>query len=269
MCRLYGQISLKPSAAYRELAESARSLLAQSHAKKGREQKDGWGLGRYDPKPRIVKSEKPVYQEAEKFKRAAREARSRILIAHIRAASNPRKLPIKRLISPENSQPFSYGNLLFAHNGTVNIPDKVFENLGAYRKRVKGLNDSEIYFWQLVKFLEKKGSIPEALEACVRELWSLKAEGQKPYYGLNALVSDGKSLYAFCHYPAPEDGPRALCTPSRPWGRMVFKKKPGRVLISSEPADSSGRWKDIQDGEFLSVGPRLEITRRKLCVSPT
>jgi predicted glutamine amidotransferase len=261
MCRLFGQLSLMPRDAADLLAESPRSLLAQSDARASDPQKDGWGIAYFGGRRRrVLKSPRPVFREAGRFASAAARARSRAVIGHIRAASNPRGVVPRRLISLANTQPFSDGTWAFCHNGTLQIPDEVARFLGPYRSRLRGINDSEVFFWQLRKHIDAQGDPAEALKACVREIWGIW-EGCKrrypnkrsPYTGLNALVSDGKSLYALCHYPwRPKH--KALMS-SQPWGVMSLARRGGRVVIASEDMDG-GRWDRLGPAEVVSVTTR-------------
>jgi len=124
-------LSISASNANKYLLEDPCSLYAQSKKDPKRLQGDGWGIGFYkNEDPILIKSEKPIYMDYEDFSSAVQQARSRIIIAHIRRASNPRGLPREKIISKENSQPFMYGKYIFAHNGTITIPDEVAETLG-------------------------------------------------------------------------------------------------------------------------------------------
>lgn len=271
MCRLLGQISLEPASAFDGLAGDPRSLLALSDLDPARLQADGWGIGWYaGSRPRIVKSPSPAFRERPRFVGTARSARARVVIGHIRRASNPRGLPKRRLLSPANAQPFAHGSVLFAHNGQLNIPDEIAKFLGAYRRRLRGLNDSEVYFWQFIKFLDAYGSVPEALKACIREtagVWrgcrARYPRFRAPYTGLNAVVSDGRSLHALCHFP--HDGGAAALGGSQPYGRMSLGRRDGKVIVASE-AQASGRWTLSKPAEIVSVTPagrRLAVKRER------
>ena len=283
MCRLFGQISASPTSAGDLLVDSERSLLRQADFDPGNPQRDGWGVAWFEGgTPRILKSAAPVFDEPRRFAEAASRARSTAVIGHLRAASNPRGIQARRLIRLDNTQPFTDGRLVFAHNGTLNIPDAVEARLGAYRRRVRGLNDSEVYFWQFVKHLDGLGSVAEALAACVEETWDIwrrlppRGAARRPYTGLNTLVSDGRSLTALCHYyTAP--GCSSIFSPSQPWGFMSMARRraatgngsaPDRVVISSEDLDA-GRWERLgADGpEIVAAelrGSRLSVRRRPL-----
>lgn len=271
MCRLFGQISLSPRTASDYLAEVPRSLLRQSDARPADLQKDGWGLAYFSAprRPRIVKSPRPVFREASRFSALAARSRSRVVVGHIRAASNPRGVTSKRLITLANTQPFTDGHWVFCHNGTLQIPDEVARFLGPYRSRIRSLNDSEVYFWQLRKFIDARGGdVAEALKACVRETWAIWAacrgrypKKKAPYTGLNALASDGKGLYALSHYPS-RPGHKAFFT-DQPWGVMSLARRGTRVVIASEDLDQ-GRWDRLGAAEVVSavaIDGRLVVRR--------
>lgn len=269
MCRLFGQISLSPRTASDFLAEAPRSLLKQSNARAQDLQKDGWGVAYFPGNgPRVIKSPKPLFEEASRFKTLAARARSRVVVGHVRAASNPRGVPAGRLINLANTQPFTDGTWVFCHNGTLQIPDEVARLLGPYRSKVRSVNDSEVFFWQLRKFVDVHGDVARALKSCVREIWGLWAgcrsryKGKRaPYTGLNALVSDGKGLYALCHYPS-RPGHKAFFS-GQPWGRMSLARRGGRVVIASEDLDG-GRWERLGKAEVVSIerkGGRMAVKR--------
>lgn len=274
MCRLFGQVSAQAGPATRFLADAERSLLRQSNfAGKDRFQKDGWGIGWYGASARSVRSAEPVFDEAPRFRRAAALARSRIVVAHIRYASNPRGLAHPRLLGIQNSQPFSHGDILFAHNGTLNIPDEVQANLGPYRRQVRGVNDSEVFFWQFVKHLELCRDVGRALEACIHETWRLWEEcrGRRrdkgtPYTGLNVIVSDGSALYALCHYPYGQRPAMGLMNPRQPWGEMSWTRRGTQVVVSSENLDA-GNWNRLRDRDLLTIrgeGGRLVLSKSRV-----
>jgi predicted glutamine amidotransferase len=254
MCRLYAHSAPSPSSSEDLLARAPFSLLRQSDVP-GRRQSDGWGIGWYPGRsstPRIVKSPGAAHREGARFRRAAAAARGRIVIGHIRAASNPRGLPKSRLIGMANTQPFRHRSLLFAHNGTVEI-------------------DSEAYFWQFVKHWERTGDPGRALLDCVRELKALwrdpkvraRHPGKRaPFRGLNTVCSDGRNLYALCLYPSAS---KALFSPRRPWGRMAAAARGGRAVVASEPADR-GRWTGLWDAELRVIEPSGRTTRRRVRV---
>jgi predicted glutamine amidotransferase len=275
MCRITAVLSPNPGSSPDLLCRAPNSLLAQAGVV-GRFQDDGWGIGHYrGGRPAVKKSPGPARLEAAAFEKAARAARSRLVLAHLRDASNPAGLPRARLISRDNTQPFSAGGFLFAHNGTLFIKDEIRSLLGKYAARVKGSNDSEVLFWQAVKMLDAYGSPAAALEAAldeIRTVWVSCADKYPgkpaPYRGLNLFLASKDSLTVLCHYQLKKEGGKgALLTPGWEFGRVAWRREPGRVVFSSEPADRGPGWKKMNDPELacarLSRG-RIELNFKRI-----
>ena len=261
MCRLFGMLSVQPSTGRKYLLEDPCSLYAQSKVDPKRLQGDGWGVGFYvDGAPRLIKSEKPVYREHERFTSVVEAACSRIVLAHIRSASNPRGLPKEKMISIENSQPFMYGRYIFAHNGVIRIPDEVIASLGDWGSKVRGLNDSEVYFWYVVKEMEeRKATFPEAIKSFQKTLSDLWAEHReehpnvdRPYVGLNVVFSDGERLYAYAKYEERDSASRSLCFKDQPSLQMSYMVTLDRLIVSSEKTNREDPWQPLRSGELLA-----------------
>lgn len=275
MCRLFSQISPKVASAKDYLAESGRSLLIQSDILESNLQKDGWGIGHINGSgAKVVKSAGAAFDEKSRFKAAA-DTQGTVVMGHLRAASNPLGLPRKKLLRRENAQPFTDGRFVFIHNGTVEIPIEVRRFLGPYRDRVKGENDSEVFFWQFRKFYDLYQDVPKALQACIDELfglWELCKEKypkkQGPHLGLNVIVSDGRSLHAMCFYPPGSKRMSFFNPMTQKWGTMSFAKRGDRVIFASEDMDS-GKWVHFRNPEIVSAipkGNRIRIVRQAVKV---
>ncbi len=273
MCRLFAQLSATPAPVRPYLIDSAYSLLRQSDADPKRPQKDGWGIAHFKGRRVVlVKSPGAASKERRRFEREAGKTVSRSAVAHLRAASNPLGLPIKKLISKANSQPFTDGRILFAHNGTLEIPQEVAGALGPLRRNLRSRNDSEVYFWQFIKHYRKTRDVAKALTLCVKEDWDLwrkcqdkHPDKEKPYTSLNVLIAEPKRLYAFCHAFRPKPA-RSLFTPGLPWTVMTFARRGARLLVSSEGLDQKP-WKRLTPPALLTadVGSgRLRVSVRKL-----
>jgi predicted glutamine amidotransferase len=269
MCRIFGSLFTRSADLDGHLVSSECSLLAQSDADRKRLQGDGWGIGHYgrSGRPSVVLSTRPVYKEKREYSAAAGNASGRVVIAHIRRASNPSGLPKASLLKPENQQPFAYRNWLFAHNGTLRIPGEVMPRLGRHRRLMKGNNDSEVYFWLLMGAIERSGSVRSGFSGAVETIWkawrkapaAVQKKAGRPYVGLNCVLSDGKALYALCKYDGwrPEADDNWLCHPSppRPLFEMCYRVEPdGRGLaVASETTEPSGEWLPIKDGDLLEA----------------
>lgn len=279
MCRLFAAIAPGPRGSADLLVDSDFSLLRQSNFKRTNQQRDGWGIGWFgnNGEPRVSKSPGPAYREAAEFRRAAESAVSRIVIGHIRAASNPMGLSKAKLLTAENAQPFTDGRWLFAHNGTLNIPREVAERLGPLRRRLRSENDSEVYFWHLLKHLSRGLEPARAVQEALLELWDVWDRCKErhyhkggPYTSLNALLSDGRSLHAVCHAIRRGLSSCGVCTPDQPWSLMSFGRRGRRLVVCSEPVDRGG-WTAFSPPEVLSAavaGSRVELSRHRLAGVP-
>jgi len=143
MCRLFAQRA-DPDFDYCEpLCGAASALRFQSYR-----HPHGWGIGWYvGREPRVRRGLLPAHADRA-FVEAARAARSRLVLVHVRDASVGR-------VAAENTHPFAAGPWLFAHNGTVArfktsaslraaIERRVHPRL---RRRIRGETDSERCFY--------------------------------------------------------------------------------------------------------------------------
>jgi len=269
MCRLFGSLAAGELDLQGHLISSDISLLAQSNANRERLQGDGWGMGHFSAsgRPVIFVSTKPVYKDKRSYAEEIKKASGSTVIAHIRRASNPRGLDRSAIIRPVNQQPFAYKSWLFAHNGTVRIPDQALKHAGRHKSLMKGNNDSEVYFRLLMNSLEKTGSVRKGVLQTVDSLWTawkeapaqVRAKQELPYVGLNFLMGDGKRLWAFCKYDGwkPESDDNWLCHPSppHPLYEMCFRlERDGKgIVVASEATKPGGRWQPLKDGMLLEA----------------
>ncbi len=260
MCRLFGMLSVRPKNARKYLIEDPCSLLVQSKVDPKRLQKDGWGIGYYkNGHATLIKSEKPIFEEYEHFSSIVDQAISTVIIAHIRHASNPRGLPREKIISKVSSQPFMYKNFIFAHNGVIRIPDEVADALGEWKSMIKGFNDSETYFWYIIKEIEKGSSFQEALKSFQETLINLwnkyhvkYPQFKGPYEGLNVIFSDGDKIYAYAKYTKNAESSKSICYKEQPSLQMSYIHTDEQLIISSEKTNQSQDWKPLSNGNLLT-----------------
>jgi predicted glutamine amidotransferase len=246
MCRLFGQLADPDFDVCEPLCSAHNALRTQSHR-----HPHGWGIAWYvDGLPQVRRGLTPAHAD-EAFVRAARQARSHLVLAHVRDASvGP--------VAPENTHPFVAGHWLFAHNGTVaryRRSARVRAGLEALiaprlRRRVRGETDSERCFYLFLTHLaartgrgrpglaEVRGALADTVEAVARV--ADRAADQRST--LNFLVSDGRLLAACRHgrslHAAPEER-----------GGHLF-------AVASEPIGGSG-WEEIPEDGFVGVDPSL------------
>ena len=252
MCRLLGAVFVGTGSVEQHLLNTECSLFTQAF--KGR-QSDGWGIGFYPggSNPIVFKSDKPVYEDRDSFEKAAKAAKGRIIIAHVRKASNPRRLAREMLISLENSQPFNHSKYVLAHNGTINIPDEVSRRLGSYARLVKGRNDSEVYFYLLLSLIEKEGDVVTAFRKVEQTLMEIFAEEkvsrfEAPFTSLNTIFSDGSKLYAFTRYLYNPGS--SMCYRDAPVYEMCFKINTDHLVVASEKT-VRGNWVPLKNNNLL------------------
>ena len=259
MCRLFGVLSVQAGSAEPWLVRSDRSLLAQSNVDPIRAQKDGWGIGWFleGGRTRVEKGKGGAFAEDERehYLTAAADAHGTLILGHLRHASNPLKLPYDRLIALENSQPFENHTSLFAHNGAISFPTETRPLLGIHEPKVRGVNDSEVLFWLLVRNTEETEDpltgYVHTVEDLVRVWQGLGKPELPPFSGLNVLYTRGPDeLWAFCLWTG--DHVTGLFDTTRRYYEMTYQSAAHRVIVGSEPFDGEpGVWKSIPSGTYL------------------
>lgn len=214
---------------------------------------DGWGIAFYEGKGcRFFHDPNPgARSEVARFVRGY-PIKSRIVISHIRRANRGR-------VALENTHPFSrelWGRAwAFAHNGQLRGVKRW--KLGGFRPI--GSTDSEHAFcWLLAQLREAWPESPpsdHALEARMRALCaSLAALGV-----FNALISDGRTLFAAC-------GTRLTWLTRRaPFGPATLldqdltvdfarETTPDDVVtvIATRPLTRDESWTEMQPGTFVA-----------------
>jgi predicted glutamine amidotransferase len=244
------------------LTDATQSLLRQSDIDRKRKQGDGWGVVWFESgKPKIIKSQRPMFRDKAHVRRAGESARGRVLIGHVRWASNPLKLKRSELIGTVHTQPFVHGKWLFAHNGTLYIPKEVAAHLGSWKRYIRGKNDSEVLFYWLLKHLGQFKTPAKAVQQSIRGIERLWKDCKKsypihpfPFHGLNWVLTDGKILYAFCYTdPSGFGKSKALCDSRGCYYQLHKRITPDTVTVASEPLDTKGGWEKFRHGELLVV----------------
>jgi len=263
MCRLFGLLSVLPLVdTSTDLLQSPCSLRAQSDADPERKQPDGWGIAWHQNKgATVLKTQRPLYKEESKLKKTLKIVGSPAVLAHIRHASNPMGIARHKLLGSQNSQPFIYKHFSFVHNGSLNIPREMRHRLGSYEQKVRGVNDSEILFWLLMKHIEKcRGDTEQAFKECVAEIWEtwrhLNVKPQhisQPYSGLNIILSNGREIWAQCKYDgvSPRKDTSLCQVEPGPIGEMRYYQNPHVLKIASERTNLGPGWQPLKDGTLL------------------
>ena len=156
--------------------------------------RDGWGVGYYDDDGNAKWATSDVEYDAkydDKFRETIKNAKSNIIIAHLRKATNGKKCK-------KNCHPFiqvSNGRYwIFAHNGKINgidIPDEKTDSECAF----------ELIINNIIKCTPSQeiGINMGVYHGIIKGIQYIFNEyGRKS--NLNFLMSDGSFLYAFHHH---------------------------------------------------------------------
>jgi len=236
MCRLLGYVARHPVIAEHVLEDTLAALMEVSrlHA-------DGWGLAWYDEQGHLrqAKAPEPAHASAE-FSALATSVRSDALIAHVRWATPGFAFCM------ENTHPFTYQQLAFAHNGAV-APNEELEALIAphLRERIKGTTDSERHFLALLSVFEKTSPV----EAFRIHLNTLRQHLQST--SLNCLLLTPQALYAACDFDP--NAPLAQKDPN--YFNLHYRITPEAVVVASTGLDRGEEtdWQSLKNGQLLIV----------------
>ncbi|MEM4295841.1 MAG: class II glutamine amidotransferase [Candidatus Anstonellales archaeon] len=261
MCRLLGIIANKPVDLEFSLGVFKEKFAAQNP--------DGWGIGWY--KDGEAKIEKNCYSASKngKFSNYSKHVTSKIIIAHVRRGTGAK--PAK-----ENSHPFKCKNWIFAHNGSVDreyLLKSLTLEYGGNKIKLKGETDSEVYFYWLLQCIEKNKNVALGIKEAVNNI--IKSN----YTGLNFLLSDGASLYAFRYSNTsrnyyslfklerdPSSKELAQYVSKETKALITSKSLNGEkaVLLCSEKLTDDEDWKEINFGTLLIINSNLTIKEVKI-----
>lgn len=254
MCRLFGQHARPGEDPCEPLCSATNALRLQSHA-----HPHGWGIGWWERgRPRVRRGLLPAHEDAG-FVAAAFEARSRVLVAHVRDASvGP--------VAEENTHPFAHGRWLFAHNGTVARfarSRRVREILLAeidpdLRAEVRGETDSERCFLLFLSRLRARARLERATLAQVRRalaettatVTALADPGAPKPSSLNFLVSDGRVL--------------AACRRGRTLHAAAGAGPHRAFVVASERIGHDPAWEEVPEGGFVGTEDGARAVRGPL-----
>lgn len=221
---------------------------------------DGFGVGWYENgDPRIYKRPYRA-DESERLQDLASSGISDTWIAHVRKATTG-------TVSNQNCHPFRCGLWLFAHNGAINGRDELFRSLQLSRQAaIQGQTDSEVYFHWVLQNIENEREIAAGVKAAVAAL--------SGYSGLNFILTDGNSVYAFRDFAHGSDyyslyfarrdprvpGPaRFLSEEVQLLIETKSLQNEAAVLVCSEKLTDEA-WQSIPQGHLLTVTADLAAT---------
>jgi len=241
-------------------------------SEQSRHDPDGTGLGYFaaDGTPQVDKAPIAAYRDRA-FAREARTVESATFLAHVRFASTG-SLDIR------NTHPFTQDGRLFAHNGVIEELDALDAHLGEGRAPVHGDTDSERFFALITRETRRNGG---DVTAGIREAARWIA-GNLPVFALNLILVTREELWAL-RYPDTHElyvldraaggqhGGRHL-DHSGSRGRLrvhsAHLAEQPAVAVASERMDDNPRWRPMEPGELLHVGPDRRITRQVALPDP-
>lgn len=187
MCELFGVNANK---------EVNVNFTWRGFLRKGEYNPHGWGVGWYltaDGKraASLIKQPIPAPESAIALTLPTLDVRSQVIISHVRRATNE--------VGYLNTHPFvrriksigQYDEWIFAHNGVLHGVEELPQ-----RFKPLGTTDSEAAFCYIIENLEGIRTIRELFTRLYQLLDELSDYGT-----LNVLMSNGRYLFAYSHYP--------------------------------------------------------------------
>lgn len=234
MCRLLGFVSRKPVSVNHLLEDVLESFIEVS-----RHHDDGWGLAWYDEHGHLHMSKAPEAAHAsEEFAHTVEEIRTDAMISHVRWATPGFSLCF------ENTHPFTYNRMAFAHNGAV-APNEKLEGFIAphLQSEIAGMTDSERYFLALLSEIENAPPV----EAFRTHLRSMHQHMQSS--SLNCLLLTPEALYAVCDFDA--NAPLAQKDPD--YFHLQYQVRPDAIVVGSTGLNQDVGWEILRSGQMLVV----------------
>jgi glutamine amidotransferase len=240
MCRFLAYVGT-PVTLHSLVLAPEHSLLRQSWEprlqSRGAVNADGFGVGWYAPavraEPARYRNDKPIWTDRS-FASLAGVVSSGAVLAAVRNATPP--APVEESGTP----PFLSGRWLLAHNGAVERfagPEGSGVQLRAALSParlagIEGAADSEVLFALVLDRLDVSGgaSPGAALADVVR-----RVEDVAPGSRLNLVLTDGVRVAATS------------------WGETLFVRRPGGVVIASEPFDDEPEWEQVPDRSLVEA----------------
>jgi ergothioneine biosynthesis protein EgtC len=259
MCRFLAYAG--PPVFLEELVSSpCHSLIHQSlHAEEAKTgtNGDGFGLGWYGERqePGVYREIRPAWSD-ENLLSIARQVRSRLFFAHVRAATGTAS-------TRANCHPFTHGRHMFMHNGQIGgyaaikrrlehlIPDELYHSR-------QGNTDSEALFLLILAHLGNGHSAEEAFEAALMQTMALcNAAEQREPVRFAAVMSDGENIHAARWSSDAKPPTLYLC------------EKPGSVIIASEPVDANREcWQALPANSLVTITSGKVVTATLDIVTP-
>ena len=258
MCRLFGLTAGSTTVrATFWLLDASDSIVSQSHANP-----DGTGLGTFDASGRPVVEKQPLAAWNDPaFAAEARDRESTTFVAHVRHTSGS-------AVSAANTHPFEMDGRLFAHNGVVEGMDELEDHLGHDLARVQGDTDSERIFALVTSEIAAAGDVTAGLTTALG--W---VADTLPLYAVNVVLTTATDLWAI-RYPDTHElfllertgrsGALDHCSRTGTRVRSDALSAQPSVVVASERLDEDDRWRMLEPGRLVHIGPDLRVTEREI-----
>ncbi|WP_431821525.1 class II glutamine amidotransferase [Burkholderia sp. F1] len=219
---------------------------------------DGFGIGWYghpDELPFRYRSVHPAWNDRN-LREAARAIRSRMFIAHIRAAT---ATPVQET----NCHPFRHGRWLFAHNGLIRDLPKLHRDLAmkidpALFPTIEGSTDSELMFRLALTFGLEQTPLP-ALERMAGVVEDIAARHRVDLpLNMTVCVTDGEQIIAVRYSSERQSRSLYHSTSFRhlhelyPHNPRITEAGDDAFMVLSEPlVDLRGAWEEIPESTAI------------------
>ncbi|CUM66546.1 uncharacterized protein PRCAT00004215001 [Priceomyces carsonii] len=236
---------------------------------------DGFGVGYYSSydSPGIFRAITPAWNNVN-LNNLSKCTESRLVFGHVRAST-------QGVLSESNCHPFSYGRLMFMHNGGISAFGKMKKKLinsleDKFFLMLEGSTDSECCFALFLNTLYKKGYDPEdesvkfthhiikeALLVTIELLKTWQKELSDEPSLMNFAVTDGESVVVSRYITSKTDEAASLYFSA---GSKFFEYKPGLfkmermnrsqdvIFVASEPLTfERGDWICVPTNTVLTI----------------
>ncbi|KAI9277372.1 nucleophile aminohydrolase [Sporodiniella umbellata] len=245
---------------------------------------DGFGVGWYDNEeckekktevtPCIFTSVTPAWNNTN-LVRLAEKIKSPLIFAHVRASTSG-------AVSETNCHPWSYGRLMWMHNGGIAEFEKMKRKLqnflpGELYLFVQGNTDSEWAFALFLSFLSNPNAssfehqeLKEAMLKTVAQLneWAEEFDITEPSL-LNFAVTDGESVVCIRYTSSRTEeaaslyfssGTRFECYRPGHYRMVKADKREHIVVVASEPLTfEKADWLTIPTNNILVITPKSNV----------
>ena len=237
MCRLFAMIGATPLPIQEGLA-AFYPLCSEGCVKTGMTggHLDGWGVAGYSNGRAVYfgRQARPATEALDDYKRAGERAvksGAPVVLAHFRKTSGSE-------IDISNTHPFLYQDWAFAHNGTIFDAAKTIPPISS---SPQGTTDSERFFLWLWEQVHAETDTTQALVSMLKN-----ARESLSFSALNFLLSDGKSLWAYCDVGTKHFDEGETPEEREKYYTLYWSSIAGGAMVSSEPLKTlSDTWNPL------------------------